>query len=338
VFEENGTAYMALDYVNGVDLLSILEDDAGKLTPHVIRGTLETALNAISYIHAQGILHRDISPDNFLLDPSNVLTLIDFGAAREQAGKENRALSALLAVKDGYSPHEFYLADVTQFPSSDLYSLGATFYHLITGLAPPHSQERLAAIASDGADPYRPLLDNTTGYDRAFLAAIDKALAVLPKDRLQSAEEWLVELGKPGKAPQVDASVQLSAELRRAISRLVEDTNKRLQAGNPGADDKSERKKQKFQPYICEPERKRPQVPVDIFGNPIEDVDAWLRDQDHQTRSRMNAGPLDQGEFDDGAPGYYVESVSDPNQSPFAKLLLGRLSPLRFSRPQAAQN
>lgn len=339
VFEENDTAYMALDYVNGVDLLSILEDEPDKLTPQVIRSTLETALAAIRYIHGQGILHRDISPDNFLLGPTNELTLIDFGAAREHAGKENRALSALLAVKDGYSPHEFYLTDVTQYPSSDLYSLGATFYHLITGEAPPNSQERLAAIAADSPDPYHPLVHGTTGYDHSFLAAIDKALAVLPKDRIQSAEDWLKELGKQCRAPITDNSVHLSAELRRAIARLVEETNRMLKPGKPEVRIGVEQADNtpKFQPLICEPERQKTGQPVDIFGNPIQDVDAWLRDQDHMTQTRMRVGSPEQTQFPEMKTNPAEVSVNG-SQSTFSRLLMGRMSPLRLSRQQAAQN
>ncbi len=176
VFEENDTAYMALDFIHGMDLLSIIEDDPERLSPKAIRTMLMKSLEAISYIHEQGILHRDISPDNFLLDWDDNITLIDFGAARDEATKANRALSALLAVKDGYSPQEFYLSDLVHSAASDLYSLGATFYHLIAGQAPPNSQSRLAAIEAETQDPYRPLTSLKTNYDHNFLAAIDQAL------------------------------------------------------------------------------------------------------------------------------------------------------------------
>lgn len=287
VFEENGTAYMAMDYVEGVDLLTMLEEDENKLTPDMIRDTLRNALVAISYIHKQGILHRDISPDNFLLGPNNELTLIDFGAAREHAGRETRALSALVAVKDGYSPHEFYLADVKQCASSDLYSLAATFYHLITGFAPPYSQERLAAVAGNQPDPYVPLVSKTKGFDVTFLSAIDQALSVLAKDRIQTADEWLATLAAAPVAPVIDTSGQLSRELRLAISRLVEKTNKGIKRGQPGLARAEATRKENgvFRPVIAEQKAEKPSKPVDIFGNPIDDIEAWLRDQDRRTRA-----------------------------------------------------
>ncbi len=287
VFEENNSAYMALDYVEGDDLLTVLEDHPERLTPRVIRKLLRTALESVSYLHGLGILHRDISPDNFLLDRQGNLTLIDFGAAREHAGRENRALSALLAVKDGYSPHEFYLADLTQYASSDLYSLGATFYHLVTGDAPPQSQERLAAIAAHNPDPYHPLALGDWGYDKGFLEAIDKALAVLQEDRIQCAEAWLEILDAvPVAAPEPE--LELGTDLNRVISRLVQDTNFDLQPGKPTVAETRPRHVLSRQ-FPKSAEAEHPSQPVDIFGNPISDVDAWQKEQDRALKAARKA-------------------------------------------------
>ena len=191
VFEDNDTAYMALDFVTGRDLLDTIDDPNHGLTPTQIKSILKEILGAVGFIHDQGILHRDISPDNILIDDNFNPVLIDFGAAREEATKQSRVLSALRVVKDGYSPQEFYISGSEQSPSSDLYALSASFYHLIDGDTPPNSQARLAAIASGDADPYKPLAGRNSDYDQPFLEALDKALAVLPKDRVQSAAEWL---------------------------------------------------------------------------------------------------------------------------------------------------
>lgn len=227
VFEDNETAYMVLDYVEGRDLLDILEDGGHELTPPQIKGILKDVLGAVKFIHEQDILHRDISPDNILLDGDLRPVLIDFGAAREEATKQSRVLSALRVVKDGYSPQEFYVQGSEQSPSSDLYALGATFYHLISGDIPTNSQARLAAIASGEPDPYVPLADNTQGYDRRMLEAIDKALGILPKDRVQSADEWLDALeGRRRKsrivtAPVVMSSAAVETEMAKKKSMLV---------------------------------------------------------------------------------------------------------------------
>jgi tRNA A-37 threonylcarbamoyl transferase component Bud32 len=191
VFEDNETAYMALDFVTGRDLLDTIEDPNHGLNATQIKSILKEVLGAVGFIHDQGILHRDISPDNILINKDFHPVLIDFGAAREEATKQSRVLSALRVVKDGYSPQEFYIAGSEQSPSSDLYALGASFYHLINGDVPPNSQARLAAIASGEPDPYEPLVGRFDEYEPSFLTAIDKALAVLPKDRVQSAKEWI---------------------------------------------------------------------------------------------------------------------------------------------------
>jgi hypothetical protein len=207
VFEDNDTAYMALDFVEGRDLLDTIEDPNDNLTPAQIKVILKEVLGAVGFIHEQGILHRDISPDNILINKTFHPVLIDFGAAREEATKQSRVLSALRVVKDGYSPQEFYIAGSEQSPSSDLYALSASFYHLINDEVPPNSQARLAAIASGDADPYVKLAGRFPDYDDSFLEALDKALAVLPKDRIQSAGEWLDIIdGKQGNVTPLNAA------------------------------------------------------------------------------------------------------------------------------------
>ncbi|MEM6566725.1 MAG: protein kinase, partial [Pseudomonadota bacterium] len=200
VFEENNTAYMALDYVHGRDLLEILQDDPDSLKPELVEGYLVKILDAIKHIHQLGMLHRDISPDNIIIDEKGEPILIDFGAARESTNERvTRMLSALRVVKDGYSPQEFYIAGSDQTPSCDLYSLAASFYHIITQEVPPDSQWRLSACAAGDNDPYVSLGEKTDGYSQRFVKALDKAMAVLPRDRMQSAEEWLAYL--QGESP-----------------------------------------------------------------------------------------------------------------------------------------
>jgi len=233
VFEDHGTSYMALDFVEGKDLLHIIEKDRESLRPEDVKDMLLKILDAIQYVHEHDVLHRDISPDNILLDQSGDPVLIDFGAAREVATNASRALSALHIVKDGYSPQEFYLASNSQTPSSDLYSLGATFYHLITGKAPPNSQVRLAALAADEPDPYVPIPPRTPGYDHFFLAAIDKALAVFPKDRLQSATEWVDQIDQVRRQHALRQQAHQDQALDDAIRELTIETNRALEAAHP---------------------------------------------------------------------------------------------------------
>ncbi len=225
VFEDNNTAYMAIDYIDGRDLLQVIENDPKSLAPDAIVVMLKKVLGAIAFVHDNGMLHRDISPDNILLTKSGDPILIDFGAARQQATViGGKALSALRVVKDGYSPQEFYVSGSPQSSASDLYAIAATFYHLITGSPPPNSQARLVGIAQEGADPYVNLAGQVDGYTDGFLEALDKAANVLPKDRIQSAKEWLDMIGsKPqlkvvpmrgdDTSPAADAAATATSEI-----------------------------------------------------------------------------------------------------------------------------
>ncbi len=224
IFEDNQTAYMVLDLIQGRDLLDIIKDKRETLSPAQIKEILIKLLDAVDLVHRNDLLHRDISPDNILLDKWGTPVLIDFGAAREEASRETRALSTVLIVKDGYSPQEFYFAGGKQGPSSDLYALAASFYHLISGKAPPNSQTRMAEVAGNNPDPCEPLAGRFPEYDSVFLKAIDKAMRVLPKDRIQSAAEWQQMINSEGK--QVKPIRMLSSDdLGKTLTRLVSETN-----------------------------------------------------------------------------------------------------------------
>ncbi len=301
VFQENNTAYIAMDFVDGMDLLSMLDIDPGRLTNDLLQTLLRDTLNALDHVHDFGMLHRDISPDNLLLDAQNNLTLIDFGAAREDSRNQTRVLSTVLSVKDGYSPHEFYYADSSHEPSSDLYSVGATFYHLVAGYAPPDCQKRLAALSSGHPDPYKPLASGPWAFARDFLASIDKALSVSQEKRFQSVSEWLdlletcevaplqqdyIAASVPDSAPQAD---NLEPSVAEVISSLVEDTNSRLE---PVLDPKA---KQNAEALASLEKDDEPNRLVDMFGCPIDDVDGWLREQDKLSkRQRAEARQLNQ--------------------------------------------
>ncbi|WP_374642099.1 serine/threonine-protein kinase [Tabrizicola sp.] len=208
VFEDNGTAYMAIDFIDGFDVQQIIDGLGATPSPAQIVAITEKLLAAVGFIHDHDMLHRDISPDNVLIDKKGEPILIDFGAAREQASQKSRAMSALRVVKDGYSPQEFYIAGSEQGPWSDLYALGATLYHLISGEAPMNGQARLAALADDRPDPYLPLAGRFADYPPGFLEAIDRALNTLPKQRVQSAKEWLVMFRRAAPPPQRDATAE----------------------------------------------------------------------------------------------------------------------------------
>jgi serine/threonine protein kinase len=236
IFNDNDTAYMALDFVDGRDLLQVIEEEPDRLGPAEIKQLLIKVLDAVAYIHDHDILHRDISPDNILLEEDNSPVLIDFGAARESATRVSRVLSKVLTVKDGYSPQEFYLAGSEQAYCSDLYALAATFYHLVSGKAPPSSQMRLAAVAKKLPDPLEPLTSATLkGYDRFFLEAIDRCLSIFPAERLQSAREWRDLIDTERRKLRLIEEARNDRAMKMRISQLVQDSQRQTQVEPPAA-------------------------------------------------------------------------------------------------------
>ena len=277
VFEENNTAYMALDYVAGMDLISVLEDEPERLTPAFFEVTLRETLKAVRHIHSNGILHRDIAPDNIRVDAADRITLIDFGAAGARTTGPAMAEPLLPAVKDGYSPPEFYDSAQTHDFSSDLYSIGATFYHLITGDLPPDGQSRRLAISSGAKDPYIPLAagDWECGYH--LLLTIDLALEVVRLRRPQCADQWLKSLDHlPKVRPAHTSSPIADPDLDEAVFRLVRDVNKTLKASAA----LTARNMPSKTPQESLPRTPSQKLWVDIFGNPISDLVVWAKQQE----------------------------------------------------------
>ena len=235
VFEENGTAYMAIDFINGLDLLEIIETYPERLTPSEIVRLTKRTLNAIRCVHENGMLHRDISPDNILIDERGEPILIDFGAARRNTKTSKRAFSQMKFVKDGYSPQEFYVEGAQQGPWSDLYSFGASIYHAISGEAPVDGQRRLSALAQKQPDPYTQLSGRIEGYPKGFLEAIDAALVIVPQKRLQTTDEWIARLKSQPVRPRserpqtsIGAPVDTSTTPEQAVAKALAEVEKTL--------------------------------------------------------------------------------------------------------------
>ena len=222
VFEENATAYIVMDYVDGPDLLDIAETPGANLTPQSVLILTERILAALQYVHDNGLLHRDVSPDNILVSRKGEPVLIDFGAAQQVVDDTMRRPSRLKFVKDGYSPHEFYVPGSEQGPSSDLYSFAASLYHLLSGEPPAEAPRRVAAAAGGKPDPYDPLLGRIEGFAPEFLESIDSALAVLPENRIQTASDWLERIAsEPDAALAPDAGIVRFPAMTERFHSLV---------------------------------------------------------------------------------------------------------------------
>ncbi|MCR5576010.1 MAG: TPM domain-containing protein [Oscillospiraceae bacterium] len=139
-FEENGTAYFCMEYVDGPPLNKYMAAKGGRLTPEETNSLLLPLMGSLSVVHARGIVHRDIAPDNILVTADGRAKLIDFGAARYSTGEKSKSLDVIL--KHGFAPYEQYMRRGRQGPWTDVYAMAATWYYAVTGRVPPEAIER----------------------------------------------------------------------------------------------------------------------------------------------------------------------------------------------------
>ena len=156
---------------------------SGKVTIEEALDVMIPVLRALTAVHAEGFIHRDVTPDNIYITKDGNVKLLDFGSARYSIGDKSKSLDVILKV--GYAPKEQYIRRGRQGPYTDVYSCAACLYAAITGFLPPESLERLdhdTLIPPSEAGVEIPLY-----LERAIL----KGLAVQPEDRFQTAEEFL---------------------------------------------------------------------------------------------------------------------------------------------------
>ena len=182
-FDENDTSYFVMDYIEGISFKTYIANHGGKISVEETLNVMIPVLRALTAVHAEGFIHRDVTPDNIYITKDGMVKLLDFGSARYSIGDKSKSLDVILKV--GYAPKEQYIRRSRQGPFTDVYSCAACFYAAITGFLPPESLERmdhdeLVPISQCGIE-IPEYLDN----------AILKGLAVQPEDRFQSAAEFL---------------------------------------------------------------------------------------------------------------------------------------------------
>ena len=137
VFEDNGTAYYVMDYIDGPSLNDFVKKD-GPMSEQKALGYIKQVADALKYVHSRNRLHLDIKPGNIMVDEKGRAILIDFGASKQYDEEAGENTSTLLGKTPGYAPLEQMGNDVVKFlPSTDIYALGATLYKLLTGVTPP---------------------------------------------------------------------------------------------------------------------------------------------------------------------------------------------------------
>ncbi len=181
IFNENSTAYMVMNFVDGMTLKQYLDQNGGKLPFDLTLKIMTPVMDAIKEVHAAGMLHRDISPDNIYLTRTGQVKLLDFGAARHAIGEYSKSLSMIL--KPGYAPWEQYQEKGRQGPWTDVYALGATIYRALTGKVLPQATDRLE---EDLVGPPSAL---GVAIPAPAEKALMKAIAVKAANRYQTVED-----------------------------------------------------------------------------------------------------------------------------------------------------
>lgn len=212
-WEQNQTAYTAMQYYDGRTIKDIVNGSPELVNEAWCRKILKQILEALEMLYTMRILHRDVSPDNIIVQENGDAVLLDFGSARQIIGDRTRGLTVIL--KPGYAPVEQYAGDASldQGAYTDIYALSAVIYFAIMKEAPATSIARMVK------DPIVPLAERgVPGYSTAFLAAIDKGLAVMAHERPQTIDAFRELLGIESSGvprPRTNGTTQRFATLDR---------------------------------------------------------------------------------------------------------------------------
>lgn len=185
-FYENNTGYIVMEYINGINLKEFLNNYGGKLSETTVLNLMKPVLESLYQVHNSGVIHRDISPDNIMVDRDNRIKLIDFGSARGSSSETDKTFTVIL--KHGYAPSEQYYAKGNQGPWTDIYSLCATMYKMLTGQLPPNSIERMEK------DEYVAPSAWGVSVSPRTEAVLARGLAVRAADRYQNLGQMLNDL------------------------------------------------------------------------------------------------------------------------------------------------
>ena len=217
-FEKNNTAYIVMEYVEGTTLKELVNQRGGRIPAGELLYMLEPLFPALTSVHDMGLIHRDISPDNLMLENGKI-KLLDFGCARESASQPE---TMTIALKQGYAPIEQY-QHKGQGPWTDVYALAATIYYCLTGKTPQSAVDRLNE--EELVPPRRLGVELTADQEAALL----KGMNVRAKDRFQSVEELFAALYTNVMAePTLSESAAVSASFGPAAAKP--DSEKPVQA------------------------------------------------------------------------------------------------------------
>jgi hypothetical protein len=212
-FVEGNRAFLVMQFIGGVDLARIISQQPGPFPRDQVIAWADQLLDALIYLHSQDrqVIHRDIKPHNLKLTATGQIALLDFGLAKAQASDPSITSSqAFFGYTRHYAPLE-QIQDQRTDPRSDIYALGATLYHLLTGIKPPDAMVRAAAVVNSGPDPLLPANKIHEAVGPQIAAILNKAMAQKPEDRYADANEFREALRRMGRTKDVAVDVRSNA-------------------------------------------------------------------------------------------------------------------------------
>ena len=221
IFEENGTAYYVMDYIEGQSLKQLVEA-RGPLPIGEALGYIRQAAGALGYLHDRNMNHLDVKPANMMVDHSGKLTLIDFGLSKHYGDDGRETTMTPMCISRGYSPKEQYLdGGVSYFsPAADIYALGATLYYLLTGHTPPEAVDT----------PLRKLVFPASVPENVK-AAIHHAMQYEPEDRTPSTAAFLDEIAGPSPVVSKPSPIKTPAPPKGAGNGAGEEDEEKPKSG-----------------------------------------------------------------------------------------------------------
>lgn len=180
-FEQNNTAYLVMEYLDGITLSEYLKESSGRISEAETLSIIRPVIDALREVHSADMIHRDVSPDNIYVTKKAQIKLLDFGAARYAMSEKSKSLSVVL--KPGFAPPEQYYSRGNQGPWTDIYAVAATMYRMLSGINPPEAMERVVDERGSVSNMPGSVSTNTK-------EVILKALSIKPEDRYQNMGEF----------------------------------------------------------------------------------------------------------------------------------------------------
>lgn len=221
IFEENGTAYYIMEFMNGGSMDELVKKGA-LAEADALKYTREIA-DALDYIHRQNVLHLDIKPANILLRDNGEAVIIDFGISKRYDDEGGQTSTTPTGISKGYAPVEQYNQGLTNFsPATDIYSLGATLYKMLTGVTPPEA----SLLLDEEEELVRP-----ANVSFSTWVAVEKAMEPRRKRRPQSISEFLSLLGDVSTA-KTTKNVQNAVPASEETQIIVPTVKDEFKPGN----------------------------------------------------------------------------------------------------------